>query len=52
MYKIIGIGKASRTRVTMYIMLSFEQAFEICECYGWEWTDEAGNTWEMDIVEQ
>ena len=52
MYKIVGIGKASRTRVTMYIMLSFEKAFEMCECCGWEWTDGAGNTWEMHIVEQ
>lgn len=52
MYKIIGIGKASRTPVTLYVMLSFEQAFEICECYGWEWRDGAGNAWEMDIVEQ
>ena len=25
MYKIVGIGKASGTRVTMYIMLSFEK---------------------------
>lgn len=52
MCKIIGIGKASGTRVTMYILLSFEQAFEICEACGWEWTDCAGNTREMDIVEQ
>lgn len=52
MYKIIGIPKASGMRVTMFIMLSFEKAFEICESYGWEWTDVAGNMWEMDIVEQ
>ena len=52
MYKIIGIGKESGTRVVMYIMLSFEKAFEICECCGWEWTDGAGKHWEMEIVEQ
>ena len=52
MYKIIGIAKAGGTRATMYIMLSFEQAFEICEYCGWEWTDGAGNTWEMGIVKQ
>ena len=52
MYKIIGIGKASRTRVTMYFMLSFEQALEICEGFNWQWTDYAGNCWDLDIVEQ
>ena len=52
MYKIIGIEKASGTRVTMYIMLSFEQACEICECCNWQWKDFNGNCWDLDIVEQ
>lgn len=50
MYKIIGENNGKRT--VMFIMLSFEKAFEICEYLEWQWVDRAGNIWDLDIVEQ
>lgn len=49
MYKIIAENNGKRT--VMFIMLSFEKAFEICEGFKWQWTDYAGNCWDLDIVE-
>ena len=50
MYKIVGENNGKET--VMFIMLSYEKAFEICELLDWEWADRAGNTWEMRIAKQ
>ena len=50
MYKIIGENNGKGT--VMFIMLSFEKAFEICEGLKWQWADYAGNCWDLYIVEQ
>lgn len=50
MYKIIAENNGKKA--VMFIMLSFEKAFEICEGLNWQWIDGAGNCWNLDIIEQ
>lgn len=50
MYKIIAENNGKKA--VMFIMLSFEKAFEICEGFNWQWIDGAGNCWNLDIIEQ
>ena len=50
MYKIVM--KASRVRKDFLGSLSWGEAQNLCESYNWEWMDENGFVWELEIEEE
>lgn len=49
MYKIVM--RASRVKKHFLGGLSWEAAQNLCESYNWEWMDENGFVWELEIEE-
>lgn len=50
-YKIIMYSMGG-TKMTMYTGLTYDEAFEICDGYGWQADLDNGYVWDLDIEEE
>lgn len=51
MYKIVMTSWGG-TRKDMFTGLSYEEALEICEGYGWVASPDGGYEWDLEIEEE
>lgn len=51
MYKIVMTSMGS-TRVDMFTGLTYDNAVEICENYGWVACPDGGYVWDLEIEEE
>ena len=51
MYKVVMCSMGG-TRQDMYTGLSYDEAFDICENFGWIACPDGGYVWDLDIVEE
>lgn len=49
-YKVV-MKSWGGTKHDMYTNLSYEEAYEICECFGWECDPFGGYVWDLEIEE-
>ena len=50
MYKIVMVSMGG-TRRDMFTDLSYENALELCESYGWMACPDGGYVWDLEIEE-
>ena len=51
MYKIVMTSWGG-TRCDMFTDLSYEEAYELCESYGWQASPNGGYVWDLEIEEE
>ena len=51
MFKIVMVSMGS-TRKDMYTGLTYDEANDLCESYGWEVAPDGGYVWDLEIEEE